>query len=167
MSIVITGHTRGLGREIYNYMTSLGHTVTGLSSSNGYHLPHKLEEVIEIAKNCEIFFNNVHAETIQAKLIERLYNQCSIVTSGSMGADYPGMTYRSEKLVVEQAHRRYKKIANKPMLLLKMGYLAVDDKFSDKAPIPTTEILNAIDCWLKNPRISMIEFENDSKIYGN
>jgi hypothetical protein len=144
-------------------MRLLGHTVTGLSSSNGYHLPDNLTEIIEIAKNCDIFFNNAHAGIIQATLIERLYDQCSIVTSGSMAADYNGTQYRIEKLVVERTHRKYKKLTSRPMLLLKMGYL--EYRHEDKYPVPFDQIVSGINYWLENPRVSMIEFENDPRIY--
>ncbi len=165
VNIVITGHTRGLGKVLYEHMLSLGHTVTGLSSSKGYHLPDKLESVIEIAGSCDIFFNNVHCGTIQATLIERLYDRCKIVTSGSMAADYRGTPYREQKLIVERAHRKHKKLSNNPMLLLKMGFLAYGP--DSKYPIPYEQITSGINYWLSNPRVSMIEFENDSRVYTN
>lgn len=165
MNIVITGHTRGLGKVLYDHMLSLGHTVTGLSSSNGYHLPDKLESVIEIAGSCDIFFNNVHSGIIQATLIERLYNKCKIVTSGSMAADYRGTAYREQKLIVEQAHRKHKKLTDNSMLLLKMGYL--EYRHDTKYPVPFTQIIAGVNYWLDNPRVSIIELENDRRIYGN
>jgi hypothetical protein len=163
MKIVITGHTRGLGEVIYNHLISLGHDVIGLSSSNGYHLPDQIEQVIEIAKDCDYFFNNAHCGTVQSTLIGRLYDRCSIITSGSMAADYSGTSYRIEKKIIENTHRRIKKISDRPMLLLKMGYL--EYRHQDKYPVPFTEILNGIDFWLKSPRVSIIEFENDPRIY--
>ena len=162
MKIAITGHTRGLGQVIYEHMNSLGHEVIGLSSSNGYHLPDSIEQVVEIAKSCDYFFNNAHIGIIQSKLIELLYDRCSIITSGSMAADYTGTIYRSEKKIVENTHRRFKKLSGKPMLLLKMGYL---EQYQDKHPVTFCEIIRGIDFWFNNPRVSIIEFENDPRIY--
>lgn len=163
MRIAITGHTRGLGLQIYNHLASKGHDVIGLSSSNGYHLPNQIDQVVEIAQGCDYFFNNAHQNITQSILIERLYDKCSIITSGSMAADYNGTPYRAEKKVIENAHRRFKKLTNRPMLLLKMGYL--EYRHEDKNPVPFTQILNGIDFWFKNQRVSIIEFENDPKIY--
>ncbi len=165
MNIVITGHTRGLGKVLYDHMLSLGHNVTGLSSSNGYHLPDKLESVIEVASKCDVFFNNVHSNTIQATLIERLYDKCKIVTSGSMAADYRGIPYREQKLIVEQSHRKHKKLTHNSMLLLKMGFLEYGP--DSMYPVPYNQITDGINFWLNNPRVSMIEFENDPRVYRN
>jgi hypothetical protein len=165
MKIAITGHTRGLGLVIYNHLISQGHEVIGLSSSNGYHLPGSIEQVIKIAQSCDFFFNNAHAGIVQSTLIERLYDRCNIVTSGSMAADYDGTPYRVEKRIVEDTHKRFKKLTDRPMLLLKMGYL--EYQHQDKYPVPFTQILNGIDFWSKNQRVSIMEFENDPRIYKN
>lgn len=159
MKISITGHTRGLGLVIYNHLMSKGHDVVGLSSSNGYQLPTQIEKVVEIAQTCDYFFNNAHAGIVQSKLIERLYDQCGIITSGSMAADaaHTGQKYRVDKLHIEQTHKQYKKISKWPMLLLKMGYL---ENYHDKYPIEYKQVLAGINYWLENPRVSMIEFDN-------
>jgi hypothetical protein len=43
------------------------------------------------------------------------------------------------------------------MLLLKMGYL---ENYADREPVSYETIINAIDFWMQNPRVSMIEFDN-------
>jgi len=46
--ILIIGHTRGIGKAIYDYYNDKGYEVKGLSRSNGYHLcePTKFESYI-------------------------------------------------------------------------------------------------------------------------
>ena len=36
--ILIIGHTKGIGKAIYDYYDNKGYKVKGLSRSNGYHL---------------------------------------------------------------------------------------------------------------------------------
>ena len=36
--ILIIGHTKGIGKAVFNYYNKKGHKVKGLSRSNGYHL---------------------------------------------------------------------------------------------------------------------------------
>jgi len=164
MKISITGHTSGLGREIYNHLLNLGHEVIGLSRSNGYELPNDISKIIEVAETCDIFFNNVHQDTSQATLIEKLYNTTSVVTSGSMAGDYwmfnninVPQPYSKEKFQIEKTHKKFKKMTPNPMLLLKMGHLT---NSKGSSTIPYECILNAIDFWLLTPRASIIEFDN-------
>jgi hypothetical protein len=164
MKISITGHTFGLGEEIYNHLSSLGHEVIGMSRSNGYNLPDDISKIIEVAKTCDIFFNNVHQGISQATLIEKLYNTTSVVTSGSMAGDYwmynsvnIPQPYSKEKFQIERTHKKFKKMTQNPMLLLKMGHLT---NSKGSTTIPYEYILNAIDFWLITPRASIIEFDN-------
>ena len=159
MNVVITGHTSGLGKEIYNHFNSLGHKVTGLSRSNGFSIPEKIDEIVKIAKSCDLFFNNAHVGTAQADFIKKLFQDTMIVTSGSMSADYweTGDQYCIDKFYIEKSHKVCKEFTKKSMLLIKMGYL---ENYTDRISIPYSQVINAIDFWLQNPRISMIEFNN-------
>ena len=164
MKILVTGHTNGLGKEIFNHLTNLGHEVIGMSRSTGCILPDDISKIVEIARTCDVFFNNVHAGVSQATLIEKLYNSTSVVTSGSMAGDYwmfkhPSIPqpYSKEKFQIEKAHKKFKKLTQQPMLLLKMGHL---ENSKGSSTIPYKCILNAIDLWLLTPRVSVIEFDN-------
>lgn len=159
MKVAITGHTSGLGLEIYQHMETLGHSVIGLSRSNGYSLPNDIDKIVNIGLDCDLFFNNAHVGLNQATLISRLFDHTCVITSGSMGADYThfGNQYYIEKRIIENTHRSLKKKTNNPMLLLKMGYL---ENYNQPNNIPYTQILNAIDFWLSSPRATVIEFDN-------
>jgi hypothetical protein len=165
MKILVTGHTSGLGQAIYEYLSDLGHEVIGMSRSTGHELPYAIPEIVEVAKTCDVFFNNAHDRMSQVDLIEQLYDATSVVTSGSMAGDYywvlnnPNVPqpYSKEKFQIEKAHKKFKKMTQRPMLLLKMGHLK---NSKGSSTIPYEYILNAIDFWLTNPRASMIEFDN-------
>ena len=157
MKIVITGHTSGLGKAIYDHYKN-DHQVTGLSRSNGYDIRNS-RPIVEIASTADIFFNNAYCGVEQANLIDDLLNKTMIVTSGSMGADYHNLdnTYFKDKHAIEQRHKLAKKASRLPILLLKMGYL---ENYVDKKPVAYSTVLRAIDLWIQEPRISMIEFDN-------
>jgi hypothetical protein len=159
MKIAITGHTNGLGKSIYTHFDKIGHEVIGLSRSNGFDISKNLQTIIDIAKTCDLFFNNAHVGTAQSDLIKNVFKDTMIVTSGSMGADYwqSGNPYYLEKFQIEKTHKEYRSQTSMAMLLLKMGYL---ENYIDRKPIPYKQVISSIDHWLENPRISMIEFAN-------
>ena len=64
MQVVITGHTKGLGRSLQNHFESMGHTVQGFSFSTGFDInviEHR-QKIIEVAQNADIFVNNAWGE---------------------------------------------------------------------------------------------------------
>jgi hypothetical protein len=87
-----------------------------------------------------------------------------VITSGSMASDLqyqPINSYANHKHIIEQTHKKIKKNNKLPMLLLKMGWLENNPEMVPGLdPIQYIEIIDAIDFWLSNPRISMIEWDN-------
>jgi hypothetical protein len=158
MKIALTGHTSGLGQSIYNHF-SKKYEVIGMSRSNGFDITSNQKKIIEVASECDIFFNNAYNGKSQCELLLKLYKKVSIITSGSIGADFAQLEnpYHINKKALEVVH---KNISNKqiyPMLLLKMGYL---ENYRDRRSIKYSEIIDAIEFWLKNPRVTLIEFDN-------
>jgi hypothetical protein len=169
MKIGITGHTRGLGLAISQHMISQDHEVIGFSRSTGYDI--SIEEhrnkIIDIAKTCDIFFNNAHDELAQCHFLTALSDSVSVITSGSMASEYTDISgdnaqYRISKQQIQQIHVMMKRGTSKPMLLLRMGYLEDKDEIST---ISYSDIISAIDYWIEHPRVTMIEFDNHSDYY--
>ncbi len=160
MRVVITGHTGGLGLAFFNYFAERGDTVIGLARSNGYTLPEKIDQVVEIAESADLFINNAYFGMSQVKLLSKLANKISTISCGSMAADYPKkeyMDYAVAKKALEIEHRRLKKNSPYPMLLLKMGFL---ENWLEYDSIPYSQVVDAVDFWLRSPRASVIEFDN-------
>lgn len=69
MIIGITGHTRGVGKEIYNTL-SKNHTVLGFSRSSGYDIqnPKKI-----LNQEMDVFVNNAYYETYQSTLLYDIF----------------------------------------------------------------------------------------------
>lgn len=165
MKVVITGHTSGLGRALYNHMISMSHNVVGYSRSTGHTLPDSVEYIVEQAKMGDLFINNTHCGTVQCDFLRALHNIVPIITCGSMGAEIGKDSqnpYYAQKYAVEQTHKQLKRRTRNPMLLLRMGYL---ENYADKHPIMYSEVISAVEYWLQNPRVSMIEIENRPEVY--
>lgn len=88
VKIAITGHTSGLGKALHDSLIMNGHEIFGMSRSNGYDVESDFNKIADIAVHSDIFINNVHCGTSQAKFIENLYGKVKLITCGSMGADY-------------------------------------------------------------------------------
>ena len=159
MKIAMTGHTSGLGLSIYNHFKQKPECiVTGISRATGFDLTTDVDKVVELVKThkCDYFFNNAYVGDVQSKLLRELSEH----TSGSMAADAAQVKpepYYVNKFDLEHTHRWIKKNNKLPMLLLKMGYL---ENYIDKEPVSYGTIISAIDFWIQNPRVSMIEFDN-------
>ena len=65
MRCVVTGHTGGIGKAIYDHFISKGWDVKGMSRSNGYNIVDDQERVIEESVGCDIFVNCAYQDRAQ------------------------------------------------------------------------------------------------------
>ena len=74
MIIALTGHTKGLGAELYKDLTHQ-YKVIGFSRSNGYDIknPNDRKKIITESKDCDIFINLVHNYYHQTDIMYELY----------------------------------------------------------------------------------------------
>lgn len=89
MKIVITGHTSGLGKALYDKLSS-DHKVVGLSRSNGYDLSVNTSQFV--TDDFDIFINNAYHAYSQVDLLYQVfdknkYRDCIIINVGSVSAD--------------------------------------------------------------------------------
>jgi hypothetical protein len=174
MRCVITGHTRGLGKYLYDNFKSKNWEVIGLSSSNGYSIPSKIKEVIEISEGCDLFINNTFAEGHQIDILRALkYKVEKMVVCGSIARNYP----LSEILTGEYVNVKSElakecqllsikdddKLAN--ILHLDLGFLegSIENplepmEFISDYVTEFNEVFSSIEFWLENPKIRQIEF---------
>ena len=71
MKIVITGHTSGIGKCLYDKFITFGHEVIGVSRTTGYDLNTDVDRVVELAENCDLFVNNCYVGASQKELLEK------------------------------------------------------------------------------------------------
>lgn len=57
MKIAITGHSKGIGKELYNIFDS-DHQVEGFSRSNGFDIATHHKLIARSVKDCDVFVNN-------------------------------------------------------------------------------------------------------------
>lgn len=70
MQVAITGHTGGIGKEIYQYFQNKNYNCIGFSRSNGYDISNLTArmEIAELSKNCDIFVNNAYCNFDDSQL---------------------------------------------------------------------------------------------------
>lgn len=68
MKIVITGHTKGIGKAIFDFFSQNGHTVIGLSRSNGNDLLGL--NVADHLKDADVFINNAYVKDHQTRCLK-------------------------------------------------------------------------------------------------
>jgi NADP-dependent 3-hydroxy acid dehydrogenase YdfG len=92
--IAITGHTSGIGKGLYDYFVNLGYNVNGFSLDNGFDISNheNIDRIIELTRDCDLFFNNAYSGYSQVELA-RLWQQQHwsdnhfIINTSSMAAE--------------------------------------------------------------------------------
>jgi NADP-dependent 3-hydroxy acid dehydrogenase YdfG len=73
MKIGITGHSDGIGNDIYVNLIK-EYEVIGLSRSNGFDIKNT-DKIIEQLDNCDVFINNAYEQNYQTKLFELIFDR--------------------------------------------------------------------------------------------
>lgn len=158
MKAVVTGHTKGIGREVYHFLQNKGYEVLGISRQTGYDLSQDLDKVIEVASGCDIFVNNT--KLYQTDLLERLYNKVDkIIVMGSIIADYHFLInnhYSKQKSELQSLCYKLNLLPSTNILYLKISML--EDAVSSDMTVSFDDVIKLIDFWLKNPSISSVDY---------
>lgn len=72
MKVVITGHTNGIGKCLYEKFTRHGHTVMGYSRYTGHNIEDDAirKQIINESADADLFINNAYSPTGQTILLE-------------------------------------------------------------------------------------------------
>jgi short-subunit dehydrogenase len=73
MKIAITGHTEGIGNDIYLNLIK-EYDVIGFSRSNGFDIKN-VDKIIEQLENCDVFINNAYEKNYQTILFESIFDK--------------------------------------------------------------------------------------------
>lgn len=108
--IIITGHTSGIGKAIYDKFTEVScHEIVGMSRSNGYDIDANFDKVVEEAAGAEIFINNAYRDEQQLKLFNALKDKVDMmIVMGSVSRHYPELIptdYVHDKQALAEACR--------------------------------------------------------------
>lgn len=170
MIISITGHTKGLGKYLYNYF-SKEHTVIGISRTTGFDFETDTSKIIDTISNTDVFINNAYLNNYQNYLFDKVKDKVKrIVCIGSQARKYPdivGRDYSKHKQELYDKIEEYTSHTDtNPCLHIDLGFMELEeqDYFNPskvKSQFFTTyeEVAAAIVFWLDNPKIKNIEFE--------
>ncbi len=77
MKIGITGHTKGIGKALYDTLIYKGHTVYGFSRQNSYDISDQEDRnaIIHKVKDCDVFINNAWLDFYQVDLFNDIFEQ--------------------------------------------------------------------------------------------
>jgi len=150
MKVRITGHTKGLGKSLYNYFKDKFEDVKGFDSSN------TVDEIIEQSQDCDLFINNTYtADNLQLTLLEKLYKQVdNMIVCGAIVSTYPDLehkTYTDNKNLLEREFFKLASDKNETtdMLLLRLTSSSYKD---------ADTIISSIEFWLSNPNVISLTY---------
>lgn len=169
--IVITGHTYGIGKEIYDRFKEVScREIIGLSRSNGYDIDKDFDRVVEEATGAEIFINNAYRDRQQLKLFHALKNKVDMmVVMGSVSRFYPELIptqYIQDKQELAEACRLESiKPDSIPILHLDLAFIEGTEipphnftAFSSDNWTQKKDIVDTIIFWAQTPSIRQVEF---------
>ena len=171
MKIVITGHTRGLGKAFYDYFVKdPSNTVIGLSKSQGVNVE-STDTVVNLATGCDLFINNAYSGTAQNRLVKRLNGLVPmIIVSGSQGGYFsnliPTEYGQHKKDLAELCHmisldkNSTTKILHLDLSCLEGNEVDIDDPNNIKCDSITalSDIVATVDFWTKLPTFNNVRF---------
>ena len=169
--IVITGHTSGIGKAIYDKFTEIScREIIGMSRSNGYDIEKDFDKIVKEATGAELFINNAYRDSQQLKLFHALKDKVDMmVVMGSVSRHYPELIptdYVHDKQALAEACRLESiKPTGIPILHLDLGFLegtVVPENdftaFTSDYNTPLVDIVDTIIFWAQKPTIRQVEF---------
>ena len=169
--IIITGHTGGLGKAIYDKFTQEScREIIGMSRSNGYDIEKDFDKIVEESKGAELFINNAYRDKQQLKLFNALKDKVDMmVVMGSVSRHYPELVptdYVQDKQQLAEACRLESIKPNGiPILHLDLSFIEgteINEKdntaFTSDYNTPISDIVETIIFWAQKPTIRQIEF---------
>lgn len=169
--IVITGHTNGIGKAIYDKFQEIScHKIVGLSRSNGFDIDKNFDKVVAEATGAELFINNAYRDSQQLKLFDALKNKVDMmVVMGSVSRFYPNLIptqYVYDKQQLADACRLESINPNGiPILHLDLSFLEgtqVEENdptaFVSDYNTPLQDVVDTIIFWAQKPSIRQVEF---------
>lgn len=173
MKCVITGHTHGLGKHLYDLYNNRGWNVIGLSRTNGNDIK-DVSSIVEQTAGADLFINCTYGDGYQVQLMEALINKVDkMVVCGSISRFEPFASYINSDYVHNKRHlaRACELLSADPqtqtdILHIDITFLENPIKFDPKDPnnfsadyqIEFSEVSDVIDYWYDHPKLRQVEF---------
>ena len=143
MKIAITGHKKGIGQEFAKQLSSRGHTILGISRSDGENIRRTMHTA-SLIEPCDLLINNAISNYAQTELLfevwhrwrdiketHYIWNISTRLCEQDHDVDINGLTlresmqYRNQKMALELAHHQLNfQPSNIKMSLLRPGSVA-------------------------------------------
>ena len=153
MKIAITGHKRGIGEAFAKQLSSKGHSIVGLSRSDGENI-RRTAHTASLIESCDLFINNAISFYAQTELLfevwhrwqksDRVHHIWNISTKlCELTEDKlvhgltmrQSMEYRNQKMSLELAHHQLNAQPSKiKMVLIRPGQVNTQSFSSPDSP---------------------------------
>jgi len=140
MKIAITGHKRGIGQAFAQQLEQRGHTIIGISRSDGDNI-RRIAHTASLVEPCDMFINNAISMYAQTELLfevwhrwseikeaHHIWNISTQVCEWDKDRQINGLTmresmeYRNQKMALELAHTQlHSQASNIKMKLIRPG----------------------------------------------
>ena len=162
MKIAITGHKRGIGKAFAEQLSERGHSIVGISRSDGENI-RRVPHTASIIEPCDMFINNAISMYAQTELlfevwhrwsdikeVHHIWNISTKLCEKDRDIHINGLTmresmeYRNQKMAMELAHRQLDaQASNIRMTLIRPGSVKTQS-FSDADSITATEYVRQV-----------------------
>jgi len=160
MKIAITGHTKGIGKAIYEHFQP---NIIGFSRSNNYDITKNMESIFRESTDTEVFISNAHSAFTQTALLYRFIEwgyKGHIISIGSVASDairYRNNPYSIHKQALESANEQLFSLGHN-ITLIKLGYVKTEGTLKKAAEIDKRP-------WLKQKRIDKNTPDNPLELH--
>lgn len=159
MKIIVTGHSNGIGKALFEYFLKEGHIVVGYSKSTGHDISDEKirKEILKAVHDADIFVNNAYNNYDDSQL-ELLKGACElwkdtdkiILNVSTRATRFKTTPYAQSKLKVDEFCDT--QLYNRPYIVnLKPGFVdtrRVADKTENKMTVD--EFVDVVNVILKN-----------------
>lgn len=160
MKCVITGHTTGLGKAMYDAFKAAEWEVIGVSRQTGYDLTTDVDRVVELVNGADLFINNANVGRAQLNLLNAVNKDIKQIVLGSVAGEFHQQLqsdYSQHKADLAQRCRELSLLPNTKILHIQISML--EDAVNGDVLIKYQEVIDVIDFWMNNPRFTNISFE--------
>lgn len=147
MKVIITGHTRGLGKILFERYGAAGHNVFGYSLSSGFDLNREDKQhfVSRELRDADVFINNapgIFQHTMLIRALDRMSGRrgtvvCSVSSLTSRYGVGHALEYSAQKAavdIVSATHQQRSTERWPASLLYRAGYIDTDRSIGKSAP---------------------------------
>lgn len=161
MKVLITGHTTGIGKALYDRFNELKFVTHGVSRSTGFDIENSYEDILTQALTYDIFVNNAYYKDYQIRFLQDLSGKIPYIISLGSAAGYYSDKAKSKK---EYCYNKKDLILTTKKLsfhstthLLTLNVAMTENSTPDPG-CTYKDILNICELWLTNPCFHCIDF---------